>query len=131
MTSVVLSTASVILVVMAMQEIADQGPSIPIPWRRRRPRARAWFVRPAEKRGQPLAGPGPVRHPHPADHLDGIRAGRTLAFMAVDLVLVQYLQNRRRGAYRAARTDVRSPGIAAIVGTVVTPILAKGSHRHT
>lgn len=125
MTSVVLSTASVILVVMAMQEIADQGPSIP--------HTLAgvvglglgvWFVRRQKNVDNPLLDLG----------LFAIRTLRitlmvfvlvALAFMAVDLVLVQYLQivagvpTGRLGLMFAV------PGIAAIVGTVVTPILAR------
>src|SRR5699024_9118463 len=45
----------------------------------------------------------------PADHLDGIRAGRTGVHGGGPRP-GPIPANRRRGAYRAARTDVRSPG---------------------
>ncbi|MBB3663729.1 DHA2 family multidrug resistance protein-like MFS transporter [Prauserella sediminis] len=125
MTSVVLSMGAVILVVFGLQEIADRGPAVPYVLATLVGLVLGtWFVRRQRRLANPLLDLG----------LFAIRTLRvtaiafvlsSAAFVAVDFLLLQYLQivagvpTDRLGLLLAA------PGIAAVLGTAVTPILAR------
>ena len=125
MTSVVLSMTAVILLVMALQEIADQGFSVPYTLAGVVGLGLGvWFVRRQRRVDNPLLDLD----------LFAIRTLRitllvfvlvALAFMAVDFVLLQYLQIVAGVPTGRLGLMLTAPGVAAIVGTTLTPILAR------
>lgn len=126
--SVLQSLAAVILVIFGLQEIADQGFSM---WYLLAVVAGVvlgmLFVRRQRRLKDPLLDLGLFR----------IRALRisalvlilsNLAFLAGDLVLVQYLQIVNGVPMAQLGLLLAIPGIAAIVGTAVTPTLNRLLH---
>ncbi|ASR39704.1 hypothetical protein BAY61_27205 [Prauserella marina] len=125
MPSVALSITAVMSVVFGLQEIADQGVSVPyVLVTLAGFGLGAWFIRRQRRLDNPLLDL----------KLFSIKALRvtvsafvlsSLAFVAVDFLLVQYLQlvtgvpTSRLGLLLAV------PGIAAILSTIVTPPIAR------
>lgn len=123
--SVALSMTAVMLGVFGLQEVADKGVSAPYLVAVAVGGALgAIFLRRQRRLAEPLLDLGLFR----------IRALRvvavafvltTLAFVAVDFILIQYLQIVN--GVPAARLGLlmAAPGIAAIVGTSLTPVLSR------
>ncbi|MDS2172386.1 MFS transporter [Nesterenkonia sp. CL21] len=125
MTSVVLSLAAIMLVVFGLQEIADQGVSVLSAMATIAGIGLgAWFIRRQRRVDNPLLDL----------NLFSVRALRiaaiayvlsSLAFVAVDFVLVQYLQIVTGVPTAQLGLMLAAPGLAAIVGTALTPPLAR------
>lgn len=125
LTSVALSMAAVFLVVFGLQEIADQGLSVPYVLAALAGIGLgAWFVRRQRRIDNPLLDLS----------LFAIRALRicatvfvisSAAFVAVDFILIQYLQIVIGVSTTGLGLMLAIPGAAAILGTALTPVLAR------
>lgn len=123
--SVVVSMAAVMLVVFGLQEIADQGFSLTYALSIGAGIVLgAWFTRRQRRITNPLLDLG----------LFTIRILRLMtiffilsgpAFMAVDFVLIQYLQIALGVSTGALGLILAVPGIAAILATAMTPALTR------
>ncbi|MDS2172388.1 MFS transporter [Nesterenkonia sp. CL21] len=123
--SVALSMAAVLLVVFGLQEIADRGLSVPYVLAAVAGVGfGAWFIRRQRRIDNPLLDLS----------LFAIRALRicaiafvisSAAFVAVDFVLVQYLQIVIGVPTTQLGLMLAIPGVAAIIGTALTPPLAR------
>ncbi|MDS2172387.1 MFS transporter [Nesterenkonia sp. CL21] len=124
-TSVVLSLAAVIAVVFGLQEIADQGASAPYVFAVAVGIALGvMFVRRQRRVTNPLLDLNlfsvrPLRVAAIAFMLS------SMAFVAVDFILVQYLQIVTGIPTAQLGLMLAIPGIAAVLGTLVTPMLAR------
>ncbi|MEU3274851.1 MFS transporter [Saccharomonospora sp. NPDC006951] len=123
--SVALSFAAIMSVVFGLQEIADQGVSVPyVLVTLAGVGLGVWFIRRQRRVENPLLDL----------NLFSIRALRvavsafvlaSLAFLAVDFLLVQYLQIVTGVPTSRLGLMLAVPGIAAILGTVVAPPAAR------
>lgn len=123
--SVGLSLGAVILIVFGLQEIADQGFSILYGASIVTGAILGWlFVRRQKRVADPLLDLG----------LFGYRTLRvtviviivaSLAFMATDLVLIQFLQVVTETPMATLGLLLAIPGSASILGSVVTPVAAR------
>ncbi|WP_375003507.1 MFS transporter [Aeromicrobium sp. CTD01-1L150] len=125
MTSVMLSIAAIMLAVFGLQEIADQGVSpLYVGTTAAGLGLGVWFVRRQRRVANPLLDLSlfsirPLRIAATAFVLS------SLAFVAVDFILVQYLQIVTGVPTAQLGLMLAAPGLAAVVGTTFTLPLAR------
>ncbi|WP_375003509.1 MFS transporter [Aeromicrobium sp. CTD01-1L150] len=125
MTSVMLSLTAIIAVVFGLQEIADRGASVPYVLAVVVGTALGvMFVRRQRRVASPLLDLSlfsirPLRVAASAFVLS------SMAFVAVDFILVQYLQIVTGVPTARLGLMLAIPGISAVLGTIVTPVLGR------
>lgn len=123
--SVGLSIIAVIAVIFGLQEIADRGVSLPYLAAIVAGLALgAVFIHRQRRLADPLLDLSLFAHRALAVSA-AVLVGTGLAFMAVDMMLVQYLQVVAQVSMTTLGLLLSLPGVAAIVGTMLAPVAAR------
>lgn len=123
--SVGLSLSAVILVVLGLQEIADRGLSTAYGFVVVTGLVLGiWFVRRQRRLANPLLDLS-LFAIRPLRNVAIVFVVSSLAFVAVDFIVIQYLQIVVGVSTARLGLLLISPGVAAILGTALTPVLAR------